>query len=170
MQFIVACDRNWGIGRAGDMLYHLPKDLAFFKKITYGHIVVMGRKTYESLPNQKALEGRVNIVLSKQRQFSPKDARVVGSILELENLLEKDYKDKKVFLIGGGMLYETLLDKCTGGYVTHIAKKSSEVDTYFPNLELKLNWRKDALMQTENSDEVAFQIWHYQNTKGENNE
>ena len=50
MQFIVACTKNWAIGKSGKMLFHLPHDLAFFRRVTYGHVVVMGRKTYESLP------------------------------------------------------------------------------------------------------------------------
>lgn len=163
MQFIVACDKNWGIGYQGDMLFHLPEDLAFFKRVTMGSVVIMGRKTFESLPNGKALVGRVNIVLSKDETFRPSDAEVVDSIEALDKLLNEKYQDKKHFLIGGGKLYESMLYRCMGGYVTHIESSSDKVDTYFPNLSLLPNWQKDALMKTENKKMPGFQVWHYEN-------
>lgn len=163
MQFIVCCDKNWGIGYQGGMLFHLPSDLAFFKEVTYGHVIIMGRKTYLSLPGQKALPGRENIVLSKDESFKPKDALVLRSKEALKAYL-KDNPEKKVFLLGGGTLYEELLSWCQGGYVTHVDKAGDEVDTYFPNLAELSSWKKDALMQTQNSDDLAYQIWHYKNT------
>lgn len=163
MQFIVACDKNWGIGYQGDMLFHLPEDLAFFKRVTMGNVIVMGRKTFESLPNGKALGGRINIVLSKDESFKPEDVEVVHSIEALDALLAKKYQDKKVFLIGGGKLYESLLYRCEGGYVTHVEATGDKVDTYFPNLSLLPNWQRDALMKTENKKMPGFQVWHYEN-------
>lgn len=163
MQFIVACDKNWGIGYQGEMLFHLPEDLAFFKRVTMDSVVVMGRKTFESLPGSKALVGRINIVLSKDEAFKPKDAEVVCSIAALDFLLESKYSDKKVFLIGGGRLYESLLYRCSGGYVTHVEAVGKEVDTYFPNLSLLPNWQRNALMKTENKKMPGFQVWHYEN-------
>lgn len=69
MEFIVAVDENWGIGKDGGMLDHLPKDLAFFKRKTTGHVIVMGRKTLESFPGGKPLPDRLNIVLTQQVEF-----------------------------------------------------------------------------------------------------
>jgi len=165
MQFIVACTKNWAIGKSGKMLFHLPHDLAFFRRVTYGHVVVMGRKTYESLPGQKALEGRVNIILSRNPAYEASDSEVVHTTEELFALLRQKYPTQKVFLIGGGVLYDELLEECSGGYVTHIEASVEDADTYFPNLEEKENWQRNALMQTENEGNLAFQIWHYENLK-----
>lgn len=167
MQFIVACTKNWAIGKSGKMLFHLPHDLAFFRRVTYGHVVVMGRKTYESLPGKKALEGRVNIILSKNKDYEAPDSELVHSKEELFALLAQKYQKEKVFLIGGGTLYHDLLEACSGGYVTHIDTTIKDADTYFPNLDEKENWQKNALMQTENDGHLAFQIWHYENLEKE---
>lgn len=93
----------------------------------------------------------------------PEDTEVVSSIEALDALLAKKYQDKKVFLIGGGKLYESLLYRCKGGYVTHVEATGDKVDTYFPNLSLLPNWQRDALMKTENKKMPGFQVWHYEN-------
>ena len=84
MEFIVTVDENWGIGKDGGMLDHLPKDLAFFKRKTTGHVIVMGRKTLESFPGGKPLPDRLNIVLTQQVEFdAPEGVVQVHSLPEL---------------------------------------------------------------------------------------
>ncbi len=91
------------IGRAGDIPWRVPEDLAHFKKITLGHTVVMGRRTWESLPeNFRPLPGRRNVVLSRQIGFSAAGAEVVGS-------LEKALSEPETWVIGGGQIYALAL-------------------------------------------------------------
>ena len=71
MNLIVAADKNWAIGKAGDLIYSIPEDMKYFRRMTQGKTVVMGRKTLESFPNGKPLKNRTNIVLSKNPDFIP---------------------------------------------------------------------------------------------------
>lgn len=167
MEFIVVCARNWAIGKEGQLLFHLPGDMSFFKETTINHVVVMGRKTYESFPGPRALPKRNNIVLTRQKDYTLDDAEVVHDFQELKALLQEKYQDRKIFLIGGGSLYRDLLEACEGGFVTHVDAEV-EADTFFPNLNELPHWRKDALMKTENEGPLHYEIWHYKNTnKGE---
>lgn len=140
MEFIVAVDENWGIGKDGGMLDHLPKDLAFFKEKTSGHVIVMGRKTLESFPGGKPLPNRLNIVLTKQLEYEPAEGVVtVHSVPELTQTLRTLNRDD-VFLVGGASLYARLKDVCSGGYVTHIAHAYEGVQKFFPNLTEDDRW------------------------------
>lgn len=148
MKFIVAVDENWGIGKGGGMLDHLPKDLAFFKEKTSGHVVVMGRKTLESFPGGRPLPNRLNIVLSTQREYTaPEGVMLVHSLAELVETLHDLGRDD-VFLVGGGSLYADLLPACEGGYVTHIGHAYDGVEVYFPNLAEKPDWQLAETIET----------------------
>ena len=106
MEFIVAVDENWGIGKDGGMLDHLPKDLAFFKRKTTGHVIVMGRKTLESFPGGKPLPDRLNIVLTQQVEFdAPEGVVQVHSLPELARTLRALGRDD-VYLVGGASVYD----------------------------------------------------------------
>ena len=70
MQMIVAAAKNWAIGKGGDLLWHLPEDMKFFRRMTTGNVVVMGRKTLDSFPGGKPLKNRTNLVLTRDRAFS----------------------------------------------------------------------------------------------------
>ena len=76
MKLIASIDNQWGIGKNGKLLVNIPEDMQFFRQETYGNVVVMGRKTYESLPYSVSLDGRVNIVLSENKAFTLRDAIV----------------------------------------------------------------------------------------------
>ncbi|MBR4230253.1 MAG: dihydrofolate reductase, partial [Bacteroidales bacterium] len=102
LSIIVAQSENRAIGLDGDMPWHLSSDLKRFKALTMGHPVVMGRRTWESLP-KRPLTGRRNIVLSQNEDFKPDGAEVVHSINGLLDLLRDS--DDEVFIIGGGRIY-----------------------------------------------------------------
>ena len=90
MQIIVAADKHWAIGKDGDLLWHLPEDMKFFREKTTGNVVVMGRKTLDSFPGGKPLKNRVNLVLSRDEGFSREGAEIVHSMEEaIEYLKEK---------------------------------------------------------------------------------
>ena len=161
---IVAADLNWGIGLNNNLLFHIKKDMEHFKKITTGNIVVMGRKTFESLP-VKPLPNRDNIVITSNREFKHKRCEIVHNDEELDKITEKlREKGKKVILIGGGTLYNKYIDYCKYAYVTRVNTKK-EADTFFPNLDRKDNWLmlETKYDMTEDS-KTLFAIHRYKNT------
>ncbi|MGH8047459.1 MAG: dihydrofolate reductase [Chthoniobacterales bacterium] len=126
---IAAMGINRAIGIEGRIPWHLSKDMKFFRHMTLGNIVVMGRKTFESLG--KPLAGRENIVLSRQPLEVP-DIRVVASP---EEITEPD-DGRGVFVIGGAEIYRALLPRCSELLLT-VVKQSPEADTFFPEFETK---------------------------------
>lgn len=102
MNLIACIDNNWGIGYNNNLLFHIPDDLKRFKEITNNKVVVMGRKTFESLPNVKPLPNRINIVITKDKKYRPNSVVVINSFEELLLHL-KIYKQENIFIIGGGI-------------------------------------------------------------------
>lgn len=139
MNLIVAADRNWGIGNKNKLLVQIPRDQKFFREMTTGKVVVMGRKTLESLPQKQPLQNRINIILTKDKNYVVKNAIVVHS---LEALLEelKKYKSEDIFVAGGESVYKQLLPYCDVAHVTKI-DYAYESDTYFPNLDERNEWK-----------------------------
>ena len=133
---IVAVDNNWGIGFNGDLLEHIPADLKYFKELTSGHCVMMGRKTWESLP-KKPLPNRTNIVITNNPN-KYNDAEFMDLFNATLYLIYN--KNDDIFIIGGGKIYEELLPMCDRVYVTKIFKDHDQVDTYFPNLDKSDEW------------------------------
>ena len=133
MNCIVACDRNWGIGKDGKLLCHLPGDLRHFKEMTMGKTVVMGRVTLESLPGGKGLPGRRNIVLTRDPEYKAEGAEVVNSLDELDDAI-KDTPADDVFVIGGANIYDMLYRRCSNIYVTQIDEEFG-ADRFFRNLD-----------------------------------
>lgn len=136
MKLIAAVDNNWGIGYNGDLLAHIPEDMKMFKKITLENkVVIMGRKTLESLPNGKPLKNRVNIVLTRDINYKNDEVIIVHSIEEcIKYLKDNSYYDNAV-IIGGGIVYEQFIDYCSVAYITKINKSFDNVDTYIRNLD-----------------------------------
>lgn len=126
---IVAMARNRVIGCGNKLPWHLPGDLKRFKALTMGHTIVMGRKTYESLPNG-ALPGRRNVVLSRSALIRPKDVLVLSTISEVLELAKRD----TLFIIGGGDVYRQFLPFACRIELTLI-DADYEGDTYFPEID-----------------------------------
>ena len=139
MKLIVAVDRNWAIGNEGKLLASIPEDMKFFRTTTTGNVVVMGRKTLESFPGKKPLKNRVNIVLTRDEGYIADGAVIVHDIEELLAKLE-DYSDKEIYVIGGGTIYNQLLEYCDTALVTYIDAEF-KADTYFPNLDKDESWK-----------------------------
>lgn len=135
MKAIVAVNKNWSIGKNGQLLYSIPGDMRFFRETTKGSTVIMGRKTLDSFPEGKPLKNRTNIVISSSSDEregvvwakSPRDA-----LLKTENL-------NSTFLIGGATIYSQLIDYCTEAYVT-IIDDYDMGDSFFPDLDKMDNW------------------------------
>ncbi|ERJ13574.1 dihydrofolate reductase [Haloplasma contractile] len=149
LSIIVAFDQNRLIGKDNKMPWHFKEDLRYFKEVTIGHKVVMGRKTFESIVSYIGgpLPERDNIVLS--RNLFPNDE--VESFKSIDDFLNvyKDH-DEEVFIIGGKTIYEQLLPFAKRLYITHI-EQEYEGDTYFPNVNydqyIKLNERQSGVLR-----------------------
>lgn len=128
---IVAVDENGAIGKNGDLLCYLPADLKHFKCITMGYTIIMGRRTWESLP-KGALPGRKNVVITRNIDFIAPGAEVYHS---LEETLQATSQDEKRFIIGGGMLYNEAFAITDTLYLTRIHASFPDADTFFPSFE-----------------------------------
>lgn len=152
MKAIVAVDKNWAIGNKGQLLVSIPADHKMFRNETLGKVVIYGRKTLETFPMQKPLEGRENIILSANPSFAVKGALVVHSIEELFEKL-RDYPTDDVYVIGGDSVYRQLVPFCDMIHVTKVDYEY-EADAYFPNLDLDPDW----VMTGESEEQTYFDI------------
>lgn len=131
ISLIVAVSEDGAIGDKGNLLWHLSSDLKRFKAITTGHTIIMGRKTYDSLPNG-ALPNRRNIVVSRQLK-SLKDAEVYSDI---DEALKATSDEDIVYIIGGGEIYKETFPRADELHITLVHKSYPEADTRFPEWKL----------------------------------
>ena len=125
MRAIVCADKNWGIGYKNRLLVSIPSDMKFFRETTTGKVIVMGRKTLESFPNGMPLKNRINIVLTRDRNYEAKGAVIVHDEEELMNELGK-YDTEQIYIIGGESVYKMMLSYCDKIYVTKMTQESEE--------------------------------------------
>jgi len=137
ISIIVAIARNGAIGYKGDLIYHLSADLKRFKALTTGHTVLMGRKTFESLP-KGALPNRRNIVLTRQQGVSFEGTEVFPSITEA---LAHCAPDEKVYVIGGAQIYTQALELADELEITLVHATPQEADTFFPDYNADGRWK-----------------------------
>ena len=141
VSLIVAVSENGIIGNNNNLIWNLPKDMKFFKETTLGHHVIMGRKNFESIPHKYSpLPNRINIVITRQSNYSAKGCLTVSSIEEALKISRKN-KDQEPFIIGGGEIYKLALEKKLVDkiYLTKI-HQTFYGDTYFP--ELATEWQE----------------------------
>jgi len=134
---VVVVDLNNGIGKDNKLLVHFPADLKHFKKITSGHTVIMGRKTYESMG--KALPNRRNIVVSRNHDFKLEDAETTTS---LQSSIDLAAGEEEVFIIGGAEIFRQALPLLNKIHLTRI-NESFEADTFFPEISVE-DWIEEA--------------------------
>ena len=146
MDLIVAADRNWAIGKGGDLIYSIPEDMKYFRRMTTGKTVVMGRKTLESFPGGKPLPKRVNVVLSSNRDYAPEGTVPVHNYAELFAEIAK-YPEDDVMLIGGGRLYTDLAKYCRRAYITLIDAETEGVDTFIQNFDALEGWSMESVSE-----------------------
>ena len=136
MNIIVAVDKNYGIGRDGGLLFSIPEDMAYFRSMTRGKTVIMGRKTLESLPGGRPLKDRRNIVFSRNAGFEREGVEKVSSVEELLDIIKED---DDVFVIGGEAIYREMLPCCDKAYVTMVDAEA-DADRFFPRIEDMPEW------------------------------
>ena len=135
ISIIVAVSEDFGIGKNNELLWHIPEDLRRFKRLTLGKTVIMGRKTWESLP-VKPLAGRKNIVVTDIPHDCCNGAELAYSI---EDALKRCSRNEEVFIIGGGSIYLQFMPFADRLYITHVHKKRS-ADIFFPEIDRK-TWK-----------------------------
>ena len=132
---IVAVSENNVIGKDNDLIWHLPKDMKFFKETTQGHFVIMGRKNFESIPHKyRPLPNRTNVVVTRQTSYEAEGCVIVNSIEEAIDRAKKAM-DTEPFIIGGGEIYRLALENKLVDriYLTRV-HKHFEGDTFFAKL------------------------------------
>jgi len=157
LSMIVATADNNIIGKDNDMPWHLPADLAYFKKITLGKPIIMGRKTYESIG--RPLPGRRNIVISRDGNYSAEGIDTVTSVEQALALVDgSDGSDtvEEIMVIGGGAIYKHCLPNADRLYITHI-KAAIEGDTQFPAYD-DGHWEKTASELRPSDDKNAYDL------------
>ena len=125
---VAAADTDGAIGVGGDMIWHIPADLRHFKSLTMGHAVIMGRRTWESLP-KGALPGRRNIVVTRNSNYAAPGAEIVASLEEAIAICDND---PLPFIIGGGTVYSQAMLLASVLYLTRIMEIAPDADTFFP--------------------------------------
>lgn len=158
MKFIivVAIGKHREIGADNDLLWHLPRDMQFFKETTMGHTVVMGRKNWESIPEKfRPLPGRKNIVITRNKDYQAKGASVIFNLNEIKNHLSE--KEDKCFIIGGAQIYELALkmDLIDEMYITHVHQTFQHADAFFPFVNWE-NWKEEEVLHHEKDDKNAY--------------
>lgn len=141
---IVAIDENNAIGHNNQMLVHLPDDLKYFKKVTQGHAVIMGRKTFESLP-KGALPNRRNIVITRNKDLQFNGCEMTKSLNEALDLVKDD---DNAFIIGGGEIYQQAMNNAHVLYITQIHHKFENTSVFFPKIDSTIweeEWRENHL-------------------------
>lgn len=161
MNLIVAVDKNFGIGKNGDMPWHIPADLQYFKQKTLGKTVVMGRKTLESLPGAKPLKGRNNIVISTNKSFICEGATVCYSIDEALTAMQNLPCDD-VMIIGGASIYNELYPYCKRAYITKIDAEF-DVDTGIVNFDNEPGWSIESVSEIQKNHDIEFCYMVYVN-------
>lgn len=128
---LVACvDKNFGLGREGKLLFRIPEDLKNFRRLTLNHTIIFGRRTLETFPNKKPLDGRRNIILSRTLKSFP-NAEVVGGIEELFDILNTAEDN---FVIGGAQIFNELIPYATEIFLT-VVNTDGQADVFFPNVD-----------------------------------
>ena len=133
ISIIVAVSEDLGIGKDNELLWHISGDLKRFKKLTTGNTVIMGKKTWESLP-RRPLPGRKNIVITDNAQEKFENAVTAYSI---DDAISKCGPDEEVFIIGGGSIYRQFMQRADRLFITHVHKKAP-ADIYFPEIDLNV--------------------------------
>ena len=162
MKVILAVDKNWAIGKDNKMLYDIKTYLAHFKNTTMGSVLIMGRKTFDSMG--RALPGRENLILSRDKNLKREGAKVFNDIASLLSYVKN--LDKETFLIGGAELVDLLIDYCDGAIITKIdATRPAEI--FLHNFDTDPNFRIKSESDPIFENGLSFKYVEYERIKNE---
>ncbi|MDR1905814.1 MAG: dihydrofolate reductase [Clostridiales bacterium] len=160
MTLIAAVAKNKGIGYKNNLLFRIPEDMRFFRETTLGKVIVMGHSTLKSFKGAKPLDGRTNIIMSRDKDLKIEGATVCGGVEGLFETLKK-YDDKDVYVIGGQSVYGLLADYCDTALVTEIDAESP-ADAFF-DMIYKKAWQKVSESEKKEYDGVSYRFCEYKN-------
>lgn len=146
INLIAAIGKNYELGMNNDLIWKFKEDLKFFKETTMGHPVVMGRKTFESLP--RSLPGRKNIVISTNEINNDK-IEVYKSIRDF--LIKYQNSNEDIFIIGGASIYDSFVELASNMYLTEIEAEEKNADVYFPKFNIN-EWNKEIISNHEQNN------------------
>ena len=152
---IIACvGKNLELGKKNDLIWHLPNDLKYFKKVTSGKTVIMGRRTFDSLPG--LLPKRKNIILQM-----PDESKVEGAIIynDIPSILEAVKDEEEAFIIGGASIYKQFLPYANKLYLTEVSESCSDAEVFFPSFDKKLFKKKIVGKNEDNGIKYRFVIY-----------
>lgn len=160
LSLVVAASDNNAIGKQNKLLWHLPNDLKFLKNITWGMPVVMGRKTFESV-DSKPLNGRINIIVTRQKDFEAPGVVVVNSLNDATFFAkENDYNE--LMILGGAQIYEDAMPKANRIYITRVHAFFEDADAFFPEIDER-KWERVKVQDFQADEKHAypysFEVW-----------
>lgn len=159
---ILHADERWGIGKKNDLMFHLPKDMKFFRDTTKGHTVAMGENTLLSFPNSKPLKNRTNIVLSQDISHQYEGVINVHSFDDfLKKIKTQSLKDD-VYIIGGASIYRQMLPYCDEVLLTKV-HADGNAEVFFPNLDENKNFKLTYKSEPEEDNGYLIQFTIYSN-------
>jgi len=162
ISLVVATDLHNGIGANNDLLWHLPSDMQYFKQITTGHHVLMGRNTYLSIPEKyRPLVDRTNLVISQDTSFESEGAKVFQSIEEGVQFAAQA-GENELMVIGGGKIYGSIFKQANRIYLTRVNHTFKEADTFFPFIEKHFWHLKSSKLQLKNEAnkyDLTYEVW-----------
>ena len=160
MKAILHADKNWGIGKANGLMFSIPADMKFFRETTTGNVVVMGSNTLKSFPGGRPLKNRTNIVLWPGGEKRD-DCLIVDSLEELFREIKK-YPPERVFVIGGAMMYKTLLPYCSEVLVTKVDAVGG-ADAFFEDLDKNPNFALEYVSEPVETNGYTIRFATYKN-------
>lgn len=167
MNLVVAADRHWADGKDGRVLVDIPGDRQMLMKETLGKVLVMGRKTLESLPGGRPFASRRNLVLTRNGNYRVKGAQVCISLEEALKTLE-EFDTRDVYIIGGQSMYEQFLPYADTVHVTRI-DYTYDADSFFPNLEQDGDWEMTEEGEEQTYFDLCYTFQRFQRRKQQNN-
>ena len=158
ISIIAALGEDNSLGKNGELCWKISEDLKYFRELTLGEVVIMGRKTWESL-HSKPLPGRRNIVLTRQKDYKADGAEVFDFLTGALDSLEKEGIER-VYIIGGGEIYRQSIGRASTLHLTRIYQSCPEADTFFPEF-IKDGWKLFTFsdIQGENKLKYRYQTW-----------
>lgn len=164
MNLIAAVDQNWAIGHRGGLLVQIPADQKYFRELTKGKVIVLGRKTLATFPNGIPLPQRTNLILSGDRNFSVRGGIVVSGMEEAWKEL-KQYPKEDIFIVGGASIYRQFLPYCKTAYITKI-DYTYQADCYMPNLDKESEWQIAAKSEEQTYFDLEYYFYRYERREG----
>lgn len=165
MKAIACVDMNWAIGKDNKLLFRIPKDMEFFKKMTTNNVVIMGNNTFKSM-GEKPLPNRINVVLTSSINgmmfINPE--LILTDVVSIEDYINSiiENTDKDIYIIGGESIYKRYLNRCSELYLTEVFAKVENADAHFPFMDIYTSHLGYASLISEGyHDCTKYKIHHY---------